>query len=63
MSTLIDKGIVLCESCSKPLGNEYIVVRANKRDYKYHNDYKECANAEPLRKDWYRQSGKSKTHN
>ena len=63
MPVLKDKGVILCESCSKPLGDEYIVVKAWKRDYKYHKDYMACANAEPLRRDWKRQSERTKTHN
>ena len=52
----------LCQSCAKPIvdDNYYTVPSSkNNKEYRYHNTAQQCASAEPLKKDWYRQNDKT----
>ena len=54
--------IVFCRSCSKPIVDDrYYTIPSVKSSsdtkYIFHLTPMDCANAEELRKDWYRQYG------
>jgi hypothetical protein len=57
---IVDR-ILFCRSCSKPIVGEYYTVPAKNNikatKFIYHMTPMDCANAEELRKDWYRQYG------
>ncbi len=55
----------LCASCSKPIiGEEYHTVPSSKynKEYRYHNTAQQCADADPLIKDWYRRHDRTQTY-
>ena len=57
--------LTLCNTCYKPIvdDNFYIVLGHRRlKKYIYHSTAQACANAEPLKKDWYRQNDRTKTH-
>lgn len=56
----------LCYSCNKPIvGTDFLVVNSTRTSakQKYHSTPQECASADQLKRDWYRQNDKTKTHN
>ena len=58
--------LTLCNACYKPIvdDNFYIVLGHRRlKKYIYHSTAQLCADAEPLKKDWYRQNDRTKTHN
>ena len=58
--SIVDR-ILFCRSCSKPIVGEHFIVPAKDgikaTKFVYHMTPTDCANAEELRKDWYRQYG------
>lgn len=61
----IRERLVLCYTCGKPIvGDKMYTVPSTRKLKKdiFHSTARECADAEPLARDWYRQNDRTKTH-
>ena len=55
----------LCGTCRKPIvGDNFFFVKSvhNAKGMNFHNTAQDCANAEPLVRDWYRQHDRTSAY-
>ena len=61
----IRERIVFCGACSKPIVDDnFFSVKSFSRnkEMKFHNTAQDCANADKLQRDWYRQHDRTSAH-
>ena len=62
--TIVER-LNLCGTCRRPIvSDNFFSVKTynNAKSMNFHNTAQDCANAEPLRRDWYRQHDRTSAH-
>jgi hypothetical protein len=63
MPVMKDLDVHLCDSCGRVIEGEHTLMKANWREWRYHNSPRDCANADELERDWIRNAKKAKANN